>query len=127
MGGIINKIDNFSIDKNQIVAGIKDVETLAISAKNRQNVNDILSALSRYAEACAAGDHTLLTNARHYDLMRGIAADITRIEDGFATGLPTDLVAIDVRSALDKLGQLTGTITDNDVLNTIFGKFCIGK
>lgn len=124
---IINKIDKTSIEKNQFISGIKDAEILAISAKNRQNVSDILAALSRYAEACAAGDHTLLTNARHYDLMRGIAADITRIEEGFATGLPTDLVAIDVRSALDKLGQLTGTITDNDVLNTIFGKFCIGK
>ncbi len=124
---IVNKIDKFNIDRNQFVDGIKDVEILTISAKNRQNVNDILSSLSRYAEACAAGDHTLLTNARHYDLMRGIAADIARIEEGFATGLPTDLVAIDVRSALDKLGQLTGTITDNDVLNTIFGKFCIGK
>ena len=124
---VINKIDKFIIDRNQFVDGIKDVEILTISAKNRQNVNDILSSLSRYAEACAAGDHTLLTNARHYDLMQGIAADITRIEEGFATGLPTDLVAIDVRSALDKLGQLTGTITDNDVLNTIFGKFCIGK
>ena len=124
---VVNKIDKFNIDRNQFVDGIKDVEILTISAKNRQNVNDILSSLSRYAEACAAGDHTLLTNARHYDLMRGIAADIARIEEGFATGLPTDLVAIDVRSALDKLGQLTGTITDNDVLNTIFGKFCIGK
>lgn len=124
---IVNKIDKFNINRNQFVDGIKDVEILTISAKNRQNVNDILSSLSRYAEACAAGDHTLLTNARHYDLMRGIAADIARIEEGFATGLPTDLVAIDVRSALDKLGQLTGTITDNDVLNTIFGKFCIGK
>ncbi len=124
---IINKIDRISIDKNQFADGIKDVEILAISAKNRQNVSDILAAISRYAEACAAGDHTLLTNARHYDLMRGIATDITRIEEGLATSLPTDLVAIDVRSALDKLGQLTGTITDNDVLNTIFGKFCIGK
>ena len=124
---IINKIDKTSIEKNQFISGIKDAEILAISAKNRQNVSDILAALSRYAEACAAGDHTLLTNARHYDLMRGIATDITRIEEGLATSLPTDLVAIDVRSALDKLGQLTGTITDNDVLNTIFGKFCIGK
>ena len=123
---IINKIDRFSIDKNQFIDGIKDVEILAVSAKNRQNVSDIMAALSRYAEACAAGDHTLLTNARHYDLMRGIATDITRIEEGFATGLPTDLVAIDVRSALDKLGQLTGTITDNDILNTVFGRFCIG-
>ena len=124
---IINKIDKFSVDKNQFVDGVKDVEILTVSAKNRQNVSDIMAALSRYAEACAAGDDTLLTNARHYDLMRGIATDITRIEEGLATSLPTDLVAIDVRSALDKLGQLTGTITDNDVLNTIFGKFCIGK
>lgn len=124
---IINKIDKFSFDKNRWDNGIKGVEILSISAKNRQNVSDILAALSRYAAACAAGDDTLLTNARHYDLMCSIATDITRIEEGFATGLPTDLVAIDVRSALNKLGQLTGTITDNDILNTVFGRFCIGK
>lgn len=57
---------------------------------------------------------------------RGITADITRIEEGFATVLPTDRVCR-VRSALDKLGQLTSAITDNDVLNTILGIFCIGK
>ncbi len=123
---IINKIDCKPVDTESF-ANLGFDEVLAVSAKKRQHVGDVGDALSRYAEACAAGDNTLLTNARHYDLMCGIAADITRIEEGFAMGIPTDLVAIDVRSALDKLGQLTGTITDNDILNTVFGKFCIGK
>ncbi|MBO4645983.1 MAG: tRNA uridine-5-carboxymethylaminomethyl(34) synthesis GTPase MnmE [Bacteroidales bacterium] len=123
---IINKID-----KNQISAptSIQDgfCDMIGISAKNHTNIEAIRTALTRCVDKRRVSDSTLLTNARHYDLMMRISEDIDRIGEGLASGLPTDLVAIDVRSALDKLGRLTGTITDNDILNTIFGHFCIGK
>ena len=104
------------------------VQSVQAGAQEKaENIEAIRTALTRSVSACEVTDSTLLTNARHYDLMMKIAADIDRIEEGLTGGLPTDLVAIDVRSALDKLGRLTGTITDNDVLNTVFGRFCIGK
>ena len=122
---ILNKID-----KADFPAKLPEnlsCEAIGISAKERRNIEAVTAALTRYVSERAVSDDTLLTNARHYDLMVKIAGDIERIEQGLTGGLPTDLVAIDVRSALDKLGRLTGTISDNDVLNTIFGKFCIGK
>ena len=122
---ILNKID-----KTDFQATLSDrlsCEIIRISAKERKNLESVTKALTRFVTERTLSDNTLLTNARHYDLMVKIADDIVRIEQGLTDGLPTDLVAIDVRSALDKLGLLTGTITDNDVLNTIFGKFCIGK
>ena len=123
---IVNKIDKAPMsDSIAIPDGFH--ERISISAKSRTNIEAIRDALTRCVAERGVSDSTLLTNARHYDLMMKIAEDIDRIEEGLTGGLPTDLVAIDVRSALDKLGRLTGTITDNDVLNTVFGRFCIGK
>ena len=123
---IVNKIDKSPMsDSIAIPDGFH--ERISISAKRRTNLEAVCDALTRCVAERGVSDSTLLTNARHYDLMMKIAEDIDRIEEGLTGGLPTDLVAIDVRSALDKLGRLTGTITDNDVLNTVFGKFCIGK
>ncbi|MBP5401020.1 MAG: tRNA uridine-5-carboxymethylaminomethyl(34) synthesis GTPase MnmE [Bacteroidales bacterium] len=122
---ILNKID-----KTDSIIELPDelsCKVIGISAKERKNLEAVTEALTQYVAECSVSDDTLLTNARHYDLMVKIADDIVRIEQGLTDGLPTDLVAIDVHSVLDKLGLLTGTITDNDVLNTIFGKFCIGK
>ena len=123
---VVNKIDKSPMsDSIAIPDGFN--ERISISAKSRTNIEAIRDALTRCVAERGVNDSTLLTNARHYDLMMKIADDIDRIEEGLTGGLPTDLVAIDVRSALDKLGRLTGTITDNDVLNTVFGRFCIGK
>lgn len=123
---IVNKIDKNPMG-GPVALPEGFCERIAISAKSRTNIEAVCDALTRCVAERGVSDSTLLTNARHYDLMMKIADDIDRIEEGLEGGLPTDLVAIDVRSALDKLGQLTGTITDNDILNTIFGRFCIGK
>ena len=123
---VVNKIDKDQVgDSLAVPEGFCD--RVGISAKSRMNLEAVCDALTRCVAERGVNDSTLLTNVRHYDLMLKIAEDIDRIEEGLTGGLPTDLVAIDVRSALDKLGRLTGTITDNDVLNTIFGRFCIGK
>ncbi len=103
------------------------LETIYLSAKYNNNVDAVCKCLSQFVAEQRITENTLLTNARHYDIMVKIAADIETVEEGLRTQLPTDLVAVDVRGILDKLGQLTGVITDNDILNTIFGKFCIGK
>ena len=65
--------------------------------------------------------------AEHQALLNGILVSIERTENGLRQQLPTDLVAEDVRMALHDLGELTGTVSSDDILNNIFGKFCIGK
>ena len=69
----------------------------------------------------------MLANERHQALLSGIAAAADRAQEGLRNNLPADLVAEDIRVALHDLGELTGTITTEDLLNNIFGKFCIGK
>lgn len=121
---VINKIDATT---NDAFVHWSDSEVVRISAKERRNIGAVGELLTRHIASQHIGETTLLTNARHYDIMVKIAQDIDVVVQGLTDGLPTDLVAVDVRGILDKLGTLTGTITDNDVLNTVFGKFCIGK
>ena len=123
---VANKIDEMETLPRQFSEWDK-LETIFVSAKRKVNLEAIGEMLLRYVEERNVSENTLLTNARHYDIMRQILQDIENIEQGFENQQPTDLIAVDVHLILDKLGRLTGTISDNDVLNTIFSRFCIGK
>lgn len=123
---VANKIDEMETLPRQFSEWDK-LETIFVSAKRKVNLEAIGEMLLRYVEERNVSENTLLTNARHYDIMRQILQDIENIEQGFESQQPTDLIAVDVHLILDKLGRLTGSISDNDVLNTIFSRFCIGK
>jgi len=98
-----------------------------ISAKKGENMDAVLKEIERYVEEKDICDTTLLTNARHQSLLTDIRVAIDRTENSLRQQMPTDLVAEDVRVALHHLGELTGTVSSDDILNNIFGKFCIGK
>lgn len=69
----------------------------------------------------------IITNARHYEALKNASASLQRVLDGFRDGIPTVLIATDVRQAIYHLGLITGRITPDDILGEIFSKFCIGK
>ena len=98
-----------------------------ISAKKGDNLESVLNEIDRFIKDNGIRDLTLLTSERHQALLNGILASIERTEAGLRHQMPTDLVAEDVRMALHDLGELTGTVSSDDILNNIFGKFCIGK
>ena len=101
--------------------------TIFISAKKGDNLDSVLNEIDRFVQENGIRDITLLTNERHQALLNGILAAAECTENGLRQQLPTDLVAEDVRMALHYLGELTGTVSSDDILNNIFGKFCIGK
>ena len=69
----------------------------------------------------------IVSNARHHEALTGVLEAIESIDDGFANDIPSDLIAIDIRKALHHLGEITGEITNDELLGNIFSKFCIGK
>ncbi len=69
----------------------------------------------------------IVTNARHYEALKNVSESLQRVLDGFRDGIPTVLIATDVRQAIYYLGLITGKITPEDILGQIFSKFCIGK
>jgi len=112
-----------------LVSGKSDTtgNIIFISAKKGENLESVLNEIDRFVQDNGIRDLTLLTSERHQALLNGILASAERAENGLQQQLPTDLVAEDVRMALHDLGELTGTISSEDILNNIFGKFCIGK
>ena len=116
-----NKTD-LATDKSEEIG-----KAIYISAKKGENLDLLLNEIDRFVQENGIRDITLLTSERHQALLNGILASIERTENGLRQQLPTDLVAEDVRMALHDLGELTGKVTSDDILNNIFGKFCIGK
>ena len=102
-------------------------EAICISAKKGENIDLVLNEIDSFVNENNIRDITLLTSERHQALLNDILASIERTENGLRQQMPTDLVAEDVRMALHDLGELTGTVSSEDILNNIFGKFCIGK
>ncbi|NNF04586.1 MAG: tRNA uridine-5-carboxymethylaminomethyl(34) synthesis GTPase MnmE [Rhodothermales bacterium] len=77
--------------------------------------------------AGAEEDHRIVLVERHHAHLRRALDAVDRSLEGFRGGLTGDLLVIDLREALDELGKITGQITNEDVLDQIFSKFCIGK
>ncbi|MBV7533053.1 tRNA uridine-5-carboxymethylaminomethyl(34) synthesis GTPase MnmE [Chitinophaga sp. sic0106] len=101
---------------------------LFISAKKHDHVDDLKSAL---VEKVMSGDinteDTIVTNARHHSALQEVLKSLFDVKGGMDNGLPGDLLALDIRRALHFLGEITGEVTNEDRLDYIFSKFCIGK
>jgi tRNA modification GTPase len=77
--------------------------------------------------AAVASDQTVVTNARHLEALKHMLTSIIQIQEGLHLNTPGDLLAIEIRTCLFHLGEITGEITSEDKLDYIFSKFCIGK
>ncbi len=124
---IINKIDLANESDRKQWEGLHENQVL-ISAKEKIN----LPALEKLL-LDAVGIHnlnhqgTLVTNIRHYQKLLETKETLETVLNALNTGLSGDLVAQDLRHALYHLGEITGQISNDDLLKNIFGKFCIGK
>ncbi|HEV8286102.1 MAG TPA: tRNA uridine-5-carboxymethylaminomethyl(34) synthesis GTPase MnmE [Chitinophagaceae bacterium] len=72
-------------------------------------------------------ESTIITNARHFHALQQLHASLNDVKKGLSNKLPGDLLALDIRRSLYYLGEITGEITNEDQLDYIFSKFCIGK
>ena len=137
---LLNKMDEIAPSNVDVfVEKIKDlcvadtlspIAVLPISAKKGLNVDALRNTLVESQGALsnsASGSGTLVTNVRHYQALMDAQIALDRVEDGLASGIPTDLVAQDIREALYHLGSIVGEINTEEILGNIFGRFCIGK
>lgn len=103
---------------------------LAVSLTTGFGVEQLEPALVAAAEAAGLAprsESVLLSRARHRALLEQALASLERAEEAAGSELGHELVALDLRGGLDALGDLTGAVTSDAVLNRIFGDFCIGK
>jgi len=122
---VANKIDsgNFVKDKFSSIE-----KFIFISAKQNQHI-EVLK--ERMADTVLQGnvqtEDTVVTNARHYHALKEVEKSLSDIQAGLDSKLPGDLLALDIRRCLYYLGEITGEINNEDMLDYIFSKFCIGK
>ena len=69
----------------------------------------------------------IITNSRHYSALSHAKKEINNVKEGLKNNVPSDLLTIDLKQVLYHLGEVTGEVTNDDILSNIFSKFCIGK
>jgi len=99
-----------------------------ISAKSHINLDLLKTNLVQTVmQGKTNQESTIVTNARHFAALQEVHNSLTEIQQGLSQHIPGDLIALDIRRCLHFLGEITGTITNEDQLDFIFSKFCIGK
>lgn len=101
---------------------------ICISAKHKTSLENLRTHLLELfnLKALETTD-VIVTNARHAEALRQAELALDKVRSGLQNGLPGDLLALDIRFAIDVLGNITGKVTNEDLLTNIFTRFCIGK
>ncbi len=122
------EIQNLKTKLEEISNHAKRAQFLLLSAKTNLGVEELKEKLLAYVNTGALrNSDTIVTNSRHYAALLKALEEINKVEDGLNAELSGDLLAIDIRQALQHFGEITGEITNDDLLGNIFANFCIGK
>src|SRR6186713_3105116 len=124
---IANKADKHN--EANIREKFSSVENIVfISAKDHKHLEVLKERMvDKVISGEVQSEDTIVTNARHYHALKEVARSLTDIKNGLDNKLAGDLLALDIRRGLHYLGEITGEITNEDQLDYIFSKFCIGK
>jgi tRNA modification GTPase len=120
-----NKMDKASV---AFIDLLKKEDFLFISAAAKTNIQALKEKIvSQFQIKEIKQGDVVVTNLRHYQNLVQTHLSLERVLAGMEEGTTGDFLAMDIRQALHYLGEITGTITSDDLLANIFGKFCIGK
>jgi tRNA modification GTPase len=120
-----NKVD--SADK-KLVEDLTSHDFIFISASAKTNIQELKNKiLSHFQVRSVKTGDVIVTNIRHYQNLLQTNEALQRVLDGMDNGITGDFLAMDIRQSLHYLGEITGAITTDDLLEQIFSKFCIGK
>ncbi|MFY7740027.1 MAG: tRNA uridine-5-carboxymethylaminomethyl(34) synthesis GTPase MnmE [Flavobacterium sp.] len=122
-----NKADKLT--ENEVILLKSEIENiLLISAKEKIGIEDLKNQLLSFVNTGSLrNNETIITNTRHYDSLHKALEEIQKVKFGLSSGIPSDLMAIDIKQALYYFGEITGEVTNDELLGNIFANFCIGK
>jgi tRNA modification GTPase len=123
---VANKIDCIDAAAMDRLATMESI--VCIAAKNKTAIDTLKNALvTKAVGGDVQTESTVVTNARHHEALLRLQASLQDVSAGLSAKITGDLLALDIRQCLHYLGLITGEITNNDQLDYIFSKFCIGK
>ncbi|HEV8080653.1 MAG TPA: tRNA uridine-5-carboxymethylaminomethyl(34) synthesis GTPase MnmE [Chitinophagaceae bacterium] len=116
------------IKAGKIKNNYDDLQVQFISAKENTGIEELKNNLFlSVTENNILTENIIVTNSRHYEALQKVEESLNDIKEGLENNISGDLLALDIRHCLHYLGEITGEITNEDRLDYIFSKFCIGK
>ena len=117
---VVNKIDR---------SGERNIpDAIYISAREGVGIDELCRALRSTVDTDGVyRGEAVVSNIRHYDALQRARESIVKAQDGLVGGISSELLSEELRMATDALGEITGEITSDEILQNIFSKFCIGK
>ena len=130
---VANKIDLLEDGKTKHATKLADIRTsglpdfIPISAKEKRHIDELKHKIySAAIKDHLSGNEILVTNIRHLEALQKTEESLSRVLNGIDT-VTSDFLSMDIKQALHYLGEITGAVTTDDLLENIFSKFCIGK
>ncbi|WP_340115125.1 tRNA uridine-5-carboxymethylaminomethyl(34) synthesis GTPase MnmE [Maribellus mangrovi] len=128
---VANKIDSGlteTIQELEVLDLTDNEKMVFIAAREKKNLDDLIDYMQHAINLNAAEQQdVIVTNARHYEILKNAHEAILRVLKGLDSVIPGDLLAQDIRECLHYLSEITGEISTHEVLGHIFKNFCIGK
>jgi tRNA modification GTPase len=130
---VINKIDLAGADRIMRLSLLAEERTgskvIVTSVQTGAGLDELRESIRSYLlpASLESNDGSVITNVRHRQALERAEASIREAFDSVRSGAEPEFVAMDLRGAADALGEVTGTITSDEILNRIFSEFCIGK
>ena len=122
---VFNKND---IKTDISISELEKFNPIQISAKENINIDGLKNEIINYVNNLTSQiDNSTISNSRHYDLLNKTYEEIHKVKTSIGNKISSDLLAIDIKQAIYYLGELTGEISNDEILGNIFSKFCIGK
>jgi len=126
---VANKIDLLSDSKLASNFNLpEEIKLIIVSAREKQHIDELKQTIYNSAvQGQLTGNETLVTNIRHLEALQKTEQALTRVLNGIDNPVTSDFLAMDIKQSLHYLGEITGAVTTDDLLDNIFSKFCIGK
>ncbi|WP_448698293.1 tRNA uridine-5-carboxymethylaminomethyl(34) synthesis GTPase MnmE [Mucilaginibacter sp. AW1-3] len=126
---VANKIDLLQDEQWQPGFTLRgNAELVTVSAREKQHIDHLKQSIyNKTVRGQLTGDESLVTNIRHLEALQKTQSALERVLNGIDNPVTSDFLALDIKQALHYLGEITGVVTTDDLLDNIFSKFCIGK
>jgi tRNA modification GTPase len=126
---VANKIDLLADSKLAADFTLpENVQLITVSAREKQHIDELKQTIYNSAvQGQLTGNETLVTNIRHLEALQKTEQALIRVLNGIDNPITSDFLAMDIKQSLHYLGEITGAVTTDDLLDNIFSKFCIGK
>lgn len=128
---VANKIDSGlseTIQQLEVLELTDNEKLIFVAAKQKENLNELIELMTHSVNLeTAKHEDIIVTNARHFEILKNAHEAILRVLNGLDSGITGDFLAQDIRECLHYLAEITGEISTHEVLGHIFKNFCIGK